>query len=213
LDGGERLLVTGEEVLQGLRDGEGHIQTPAVREHQHEETQTPAGGTDGNRTVLAPVDLGAFAGGEGELQERLAARRTHLGDVVLEDRQPTAVARLSQALEDLLRAVGVALQQAHHLVLERIEPARPRCGCARFITRALHPLGYRLRVHAQHARRLRDGEPLAIMVIADLAEGLVVDHRPALICACSSAKRSRHRCGEISYAGAGDTGASSASTW
>ncbi len=57
--------------------------------------------------------------------------------------------------------------------------------CSRSVLRALHPLGHRLRMQSQRARGLRDRQPLAIMVIADLAEGLVVDHGGALPKQCA----------------------------
>ena len=84
-------------------DGELDVQHPAVAQHHHEEAQPPAGVTHADRAELAPVHLGAFAGGEGERQEGLPARRADLVDIVLDDGDPAGVAALAQPQEDLLR--------------------------------------------------------------------------------------------------------------
>ena len=60
---------------------------------------------------------------EVELEERFLVARADATHVVLDDADAANVACLAQALEDLLRAVRVSLQQANDAGLERIELA------------------------------------------------------------------------------------------
>ena len=209
---GERVLVGGEEVLHGLRNSELDIHEPAVAQHHDEEGEPPARRSDANRAVFPPVELGALPGGKGELEECFPAHWAYLAHIVLEDRETTLKAFLAQALVDLLCAVRMGLQQAHDLCLERIESACTWRRLPRSELGALHPLGHRLRMHAEGAGDLRDGEPLALMAIADLAVGLIADHgvRPM-------AARSRSSLTAISSALNSRTsirgGESRASTW
>jgi hypothetical protein len=61
--------------------------------------------------------------GEGELQKGLLLRRADLPDIVLEDAQSAGKTRFAQALEDLLRTVGMGVQPAHNLALIRVQAA------------------------------------------------------------------------------------------
>ena len=96
--------------------------------------------------------------------------------VVFDDREASAIARLAQALEDLLRAVRVGIEPAHNLTLVRIELAHTRHAGARMELLHARPLRYRARVQSERAGGLRDAEPLATEVIADLAEELITEH-------------------------------------
>jgi len=58
---GEGVLVTGEEVLHGLRDGELDIHLARVAQHHHEEGELAPGRAHGDGAVFTPVDLCAFA--------------------------------------------------------------------------------------------------------------------------------------------------------
>jgi hypothetical protein len=49
------MLVGGEEMLHGLRDGEFDIHEAAVAQHHHEEGEPPPRGTDTDRAEFAPL--------------------------------------------------------------------------------------------------------------------------------------------------------------
>ena len=100
----------------------------------------------------------------------------HAVHVVLDDADAALEAGLAQALEDLLRAVRMGIEPAHDLGLEGIELAGTRRAGAHPELINLGPLGHRARVKPERARGLRNGEPLAAQVVADLAEGLIVGH-------------------------------------
>ena len=174
---GEGVGVAGQEVLHGLGDGELDVQHPAVAEHHHEEAQPAAGVAHADRAELAPVHLGTFAGGEGERQEGRRARRADLVDVVLDDGDPAGVAGLAQPQEDLRGGVGVALQPADDLLLDR----DPACWAAAAACR-----GWNLSAASQRATvRSSRCSSRAIWAIVrwrlswqvlDLAVQFVVDH-------------------------------------
>src|SRR6266446_6789233 len=70
----------------------------------------------------------------------------------------------------------MGFEQAHRLRLERIQPAGPwRRGPASVLV-AGQPLRDRAPVESERTGRLRDRQVPAVMVVADLAEGLIVDH-------------------------------------
>ena len=125
-EGGKCVLVAGQEELHLLRDGELQVHAPAVAQHHHEEAQAPARGAHGDGAPFAPVDLGTLARGEVELEEGLLVARADAVHVVLDDADAAVVARLAQALEDLLRAVRMGIEPAHDLALEGIELAGTR---------------------------------------------------------------------------------------
>jgi hypothetical protein len=176
-EGSERVLVGGEEVLHGLRNREFDIHEAAVAQHHDEEGQPPASRAHADRAKRAPVELGAFAGGKGELEEGFPPGRANLAHIVLDDGEAASEAFFAQALEDLLRAVRIALQEANDAGFEWIEPAVPRRRLARAVLRAAHPLGHRLRMQAKGSCGLGDGQPLPLMAIPNLAVGFVIDHR------------------------------------
>ena len=102
-----------------------------------------------DRAVVAPVDLGAFAGRKGELEKRFAAHRANLANVVLDDRDAALETVFMQKLEDLLRAVRVRLQETYHPGLERIEPAAARHGMSSAVRCASRPLADRLHIQPE----------------------------------------------------------------
>jgi hypothetical protein len=101
---GEGPLMAAQEVLHGLRDGELHVHLARVALHHHKEAQAPARRADTDRAVFAPVDLGAFSWGKGQLQERFAFRRPDVAHIHVDDCEATAVSGFPQPLEDLLGA-------------------------------------------------------------------------------------------------------------
>lgn len=154
LKGSECMFMSGEEMLHGLGDGEFHIHEAAVTQHHDEERQPSARRAHANRAVFAPIDLGTFAGCEGEFEEGFPTHRTDLAYIILDDRETALETVLTQTLEDLLCAVRVRLQQTNHPGLERIEPAASRHRLPGAILRAGCPFGYRLCMQAEGARAL-----------------------------------------------------------
>src|SRR5262249_55644744 len=95
----------------------------AAGEHDDEEGETAAGIANNDGAPAAPVDLRALAGGEVQLEIDGQLRWPYQADVVAQDRDATAVSFLAQALEDLLRAIGVRIEQPRDAPVERIEEA------------------------------------------------------------------------------------------
>ena len=62
------MLVAGEEMLHGLRDGELHEHLAAERQHHDEERKPTTGIAHGDGSVGTPVDLRTLAGSEVQLQ-------------------------------------------------------------------------------------------------------------------------------------------------
>src|SRR5450631_1764037 len=192
---GERVLVAGQEELHLLRDSELQVHAPAVAQHHHEEAQAPPGGAHGDGSPLAPVHLGTFTGGEVQPQECFLTARPYEVDVLLDDREAAVEAGLAQALEDLLRAVGMSVEPANDLALERVQLARARRADAGTVVLDFGPLGYRARTQAQRPGGLGDGQLLADQVVADLAVRLIVDHgvAPVVRAAWPSSRDHRRR--------------------
>src|ERR1700738_4932895 len=89
------------------------------------------------------------AGGEVELQERLAPRRTNLVHIVAHDRVAAVEADFAQALEDLLCAVRMRVKPAQHLRLERIKSAGAWGRLAGPVLTDLEPFRHRLRMQPE----------------------------------------------------------------
>lgn len=131
---------------------------------------------DADRAVLAPIDLRAFTGRERELEECLALSGAHLVHIVCDDGSAAGESLLAQQLEDLLAAVVVTVEQAHHLCLERIEQARAWRRLAWLVMIQLEPGGDSVRMQVQGGGSLGNVQVLPVTAIADLAPGFVIDH-------------------------------------
>ena len=81
----ERVFVAGEEVLHRLRDGELDEHLAAESQHHDEERKPTPRIADGDASVDAPIDLGALAASEVQLQIDWALRRANAVDVVAHD--------------------------------------------------------------------------------------------------------------------------------
>src|SRR5262249_56893177 len=81
-----------------------------------------------------------------------------------------------EALEDLVRAIGVRIEQPCDAPFERVEDAGAWGWAGPLETRSCQPLGDGLSVNAECARNLSDGQALTIPAVADPGERLVVDH-------------------------------------
>src|SRR5215467_5570832 len=108
-------------MLHRLCDGELDVHHPAVGEHEDEEGEAAARVADPDGAEDAPVDLRALAGGEVQLEIDGQLGWPYQAHVVAQDGDATVVSLLAQALEDLLRAIGVRIQQSCDAPLERVE--------------------------------------------------------------------------------------------
>ena len=173
------MLVAGKEMLHGLGDGELHEHLPAEGEH-HDEERKPATGIahrDGSEST--PVDLRTLAGSEVQLQIDGQLGRPDAADVIAQDRHTAAVSLLAQALEDLLSAIGMGIQQPRDARLEGIKDTAARPRAPRLETRTRQPRGDRPWVKAQRPGGLRDRQALAIMAVVDLGRTSRNRSRPA----------------------------------
>ena len=99
--------VAAQEMLHGLRDCELEEHLPAVGEHHDEEGEAAAGIANGDGAPATPVDLSALAR---EIDGQLCG--PDAADVVAHDGDAAAVSLLAHALEDLLSAVGMCIEQS-----------------------------------------------------------------------------------------------------
>ena len=96
--------------------------------------------------------------------------------VVFDNGAPARVARLAQALVDLLVAVRVGIKPAHDLALEGIKLAHALHTGAWVELLHIGPLGHRTNIQSQCTRGLCHAELLSTQVVADLAKRLMVEH-------------------------------------
>src|SRR5262249_46649306 len=87
----------------------------------------------------APIDLCAFARSEMQLEIDGQLRGPDAADVVAQDGDAAVISLLPQALEDLLSAIGVAIQQPRDAWVEGIKEAAGEARAAALETRALQP--------------------------------------------------------------------------
>ena len=165
-----------EEMLHRLRDGELDVHQSAVGEHDDEEGEPAAGVAHCDRAESSPVDLRTLAGSKVQLEIDGQLGWTNATDVVAQDRDTAAVSFFTQALEDLLRAIGVRVQQSRDAPLEGVEEAVARGWAGPLETGSCQPLGDGLAVKTERASDLGDGQALTIPAVADPGERLVVDH-------------------------------------
>ena len=89
------------------------IDHAAVAKYHDEKGEPPACGSYLKGAGAAPVHLRAFPGSESQGKKGGLAHGAHQANVILQDAEAALIALLGlQALEDLGRAVGVALQPA-----------------------------------------------------------------------------------------------------
>src|SRR5262245_62550424 len=163
-------------MLHRLRNGELDVHQPAVGEHDGEEREAPACVAHRDRAEDTPVDLRTLAGSEVQLEIDGQLGWPNAANVVAQDGDAAAVSLLAQALEDLLRAIGVRIEQPCDAPFERVEDAGAWGWAGPLETRSCQPLGDGLSVNAECARNLSDGQALTIPAVADPGVRLVVDH-------------------------------------
>src|SRR5262245_16649091 len=170
------MLVTAEEMLHGLRDGELDVHQSAVGEHDDEEGEPAAGVAYCDRAKLSPVDLRTLPGSEVQFEVDGGLRLPDAADVVAQDGDAAAVSFLAQALEDLLRAIGVRIEQPCDAPFERVEEAAALRWAGPLEPGSCQPLGDGLAVKTERTGDLGDGQALTIPAVADPGVRLVVDH-------------------------------------
>jgi hypothetical protein len=175
VEGLEGMLMAGEEMLQGLGDGELQIHQAAVTEHHDEEAELTPGRTDLDRAILAPIDLSRLPGGKGEGQKGWSAGRAHLMHIGFHGRIAALKAVLLQALEDLPRAIGMGFQEAHDLRFERIQFAGARPGGFAAILGGAQPVGDGAAMEPERPGDLADPQVRLGMIMLDLTKGLIVN--------------------------------------
>ncbi len=183
----EGILMAGQEMFHGLRDGELEIHHAAVAEDHDKEAEPAAGITHGNGAVRAPVDLGALARCKGQFEERRSSAGADFAHIILEDGVASVEAFLSEALEDLDGGVGMALQHLQDGAFEGVELAGAFCRFPGHESMLCQPLGDRAGIEFQFPGDLGRGKGSLLMVMFDFAEEFEVDHdRPPIICLKSS---------------------------
>src|SRR5262245_18626091 len=163
-------------MLHRLGDRELHVHVPAVGEHDDEEREPAARGAYRDGAEGPPVDLRTLARSKVQLEINGQVGLPDATDVIAQDGEAASVALFAQPLEDLLRAIGMAIEQACDASFERIKDAATWWRAPRLEARARQPLGDRPRVQAERSGGLRDRQTLAIVAVVDFAERLVVDH-------------------------------------
>src|SRR5262249_3823466 len=119
---------------------------PAVGEHDDEEREPAAGIADRDRAKHSPVDLRTLSGSEVQFEIDGELGLPNAADVVAHDGDTAAVSLLAQALEDLLRDIGMRVQQPCDAPLEGIKEAAALRWSRPLEARACQPLGNRPRV-------------------------------------------------------------------
>jgi hypothetical protein len=115
-----------EKMLHRLRDGELDVHQPAVGEHDDEEREPATGVADCDRAKDSPVNLRTLSGSEVQLEIDGQFDWSDAADVIAHDGDAAAKSLLPQALEDLLGAVGMSVEQASDARPEGIEHAAAR---------------------------------------------------------------------------------------
>src|SRR5215475_5082769 len=139
-------------MLHRLCEGELDVHHPAVGEHEDEEGEAAARVADPDGAEDAPVDLRTLAGSEVQLEIDGQLGWPYQANVVAQDGDAAAVSLLAQALEDLLRAIGVRIEQPRDAPFERVEDAGAWGWAGPLETRSCQPLGDGLSVNAECAR-------------------------------------------------------------
>jgi hypothetical protein len=118
---------------------------------------------DCDRAEGSPVDLRALAGSKVQFEIDGQFGLPDAADVVAQDADAAAVSLFAQALEDLLGAIGVRVQQPRDASLEGVKEAAALDWSRPFETRTCQPLGNRPRVEGQRSGGLNDRQALAIV--------------------------------------------------
>ena len=174
---GKGVLMAGKEVFHGLRDGKFDIHPPTVTKDHDKEAEPAAGFSNLDGAIRAPVDLSAFAGGEGELEEGGCTLGANPPDVVFDDGVAAPVAFLPDALQDLDGRVGMRFEHPRDGSLERVELARSPGGFPLAESLLGEPFCDGAGIESEFPGDLSGGEALLLMIVFDLGEEFEIDHR------------------------------------
>lgn len=108
---GEGVALAGEELFEAFLEGEFEVEHAAVTEHHDENGEPALGISDPDQTAGSEIDLGAFAGSEGQGEESRLARRSHGAEVIGEDGIPAGIAVGFEELKQLHGAVFLVAPQ------------------------------------------------------------------------------------------------------
>ena len=170
------LLMTGQEVFQGLRDGARDVQHATGAQDHDKEAQLAVRVPDGDRTTRTPIPLGTFAGGQGEGEQGRLPSGADRADVGFDEGIAAGKATFAQALEDLRSRRGMPFQPPHHVRFDRIEFTHVRSGLARAKVVLGQPVGHRAAIQRDFLRDLGGVEALARVEVFDLTETVIIDH-------------------------------------
>jgi hypothetical protein len=123
----EGVLVAGQEVFEGLGQGELDIHAATETEEHDEEGEPTAGGADVDHAGVGLVDRRTFPGGEVKGEEGGGWGGAYLVDELLEDRVATGVPVFGNPLQDLGGGVAMGLDDASFIspLATRCHPAPP----------------------------------------------------------------------------------------
>jgi hypothetical protein len=151
---------------------------PAVGEHDDEEREPAARVANCDGAKGPPVDLRTFAGSEVQFEVDGQLYGPDAANVITHNANAAAISLLPQALEDLLSAVGMRVEQAGDPWLEGIKDAAAWMALLGCVAWTRQPLGDGLAVQTERAGDLNGGQALTIPAVVDLCVRLVVDHDP-----------------------------------
>jgi len=170
------VLVTGQEVLHGLGHRELGVNYSAVAQNHDEDAEFARCRANPDGSAGAPVDLGAFARSEAELEIRLGAFGPDLGNVLLEDGVAALISLAFDPVQDLGGGVGMVLQHTHDGVFVWIKLAGPTSRSALPVALLLQPLGHCTWIQFQFLTDLGWSEAFLLVIMPDPGVEFVVDH-------------------------------------
>jgi hypothetical protein len=104
------VLVAGKKMLHRLGDRELHVHLPAVGEHDDEEREPAISIAHRDRAKTSPVDLCALARSKVQLEIDGQLGLPDATDIIAQDGDAAPVSFFTQTLEDLLSAIGIAIE-------------------------------------------------------------------------------------------------------
>ncbi len=177
LEEDEGVVMRGQEVFLGLAQGEFHIHPAAVAQDHDEEGEAAAGVADLQVACRSPVHLCRLTRDELKAKEGLPGPGADPRDIGTKDTGAAPVAFLADEPEDLTGAIVVTLQEPADGALEGIELAGARMlGAPLLVLGTRDPLGDGLAMETEFGGDLGDRQSIDVVELAQLAEGLEVDH-------------------------------------
>ncbi len=173
----ESVLVTTEEVLLALTQGELQIHQAAVAQDRDKEGQPASGRADRNEPPTAPIHLHALARTEAQRQESMDRFGAEQPDIFTHDGVTHLHAFFPELLQNLLSAKVVLFQPPFNAKLVGIQFAGT-VGTFVLVIRVTQPVADGFLVQLEFVRDLTGGEFLVLVERTDLAIGGIIDHAP-----------------------------------